>query len=280
MKNLPVRNSYLLISVMKQYLDILKKTLNEGTDRIDRTGVGTRAIFGTSTRYNLADGKFPLLTTKKLFTRGIIEELLWFISGSTNAKDLQAKNVHIWDEWAGPDGELGPVYGKQWRSWTMPDGSGKDQLMEVINDIKQNPTSRRLIVSSWNVGEIPDMALPPCHCFYQFFVRREYLDLQLYQRSCDIFLGMPFNIASYSLLLMMVAQVTGLKPGEFIHTTGDTHLYSNHFEQAKLQLTREPRELPTMTINPEVTDITKFTVTDFVLSDYNPWPTIKAPIAV
>ena len=265
---------------MKQYLDLLDKVLSEGVRRDDRTGTGTIGIFGYQMRFDLSQG-FPLVTTKKVFTRGIIEELLWFISGSTNKKVLQAKNVHIWDEWGDDEtGELGPVYGHQWRAWNDYNGGHIDQLMNVIEQIKTNPNSRRLIVSSWNVAQIDQMGLPPCHCFFQFFVANGKLSLQLYQRSADLFLGVPFNISSYALLLMMVAQVTGLQPGEFIHTLGDAHIYLNHIEQVKLQLTRQPYPLPTMRLNPDVTDIRNFTIDDFSLENYQCHPAIKGAVSV
>ncbi len=265
---------------MKQYLDLLDKVLSEGVRRDDRTGTGTIGIFGHQMRFDLSQG-FPLVTTKKVFTRGIIEELLWFISGSTNKKVLQAKNVHIWDEWGDDEtGELGPVYGHQWRAWNDYNGGHIDQLMNVIGQIKTNPYSRRLIVNSWNVAQIDQMGLPPCHCFFQFFVANGKLSLQLYQRSADLFLGVPFNISSYALLLMMVAQVTGLQPGEFIHTLGDTHIYLNHIEQVKLQLTRKPYPLPTMQLNPDVKDIRDFTIDDFSLENYQCHPAIKGAVSV
>ncbi|MCR5360676.1 MAG: thymidylate synthase [Bacteroidales bacterium] len=265
---------------MKQYLDLLHKVLTEGVRRDDRTGTGTIGIFGYQMRFDLSQG-FPLVTTKKVFTRGIIEELLWFISGSTNKKVLQEKNVHIWDEWGDDEtGELGPVYGHQWRAWNDYNGGHIDQLMNVIEQIKTNPNSRRLIVSSWNVAQIDQMGLPPCHCFFQFYVSNGKLSLQLYQRSADLFLGVPFNISSYALLLMMVAQVTGLKPGEFIHTLGDAHIYLNHIEQVKLQLSREPYPLPTMRLNPEVNDIRNFRIGDFVLENYQCHPAIKGEVSV
>ena len=265
---------------MKQYLDLLQRVLNEGVRKEDRTGTGTISVFGHQMRFNLADG-FPLVTTKKVFTRGIIEELLWFISGSTNKKVLQEKNVHIWDEWGDDEtGELGPIYGKQWRDWLGNNGRHYDQLMDVIEQIRKNPDSRRLIVSSWHVEEIEQMGLPPCHCFYQFYVANGKLSLQLYQRSADLFLGVPFNIASYALLLLMVAQVTGLQPGEFVHTTGDTHIYLNHIEQVKLQLSREPFPLPTMQLNPDIKDIRDFRITDFTLKDYQCHPAIKGEVSV
>ena len=257
---------------MKQYLDLLKRITTEGTQKGDRTGTGTISIFGNQMRFNLDDG-FPLLTTKKLHLKSIIYELLWFLKGDTNVKYLQDNGVRIWNEWADKDGNLGPVYGYQWRSW--PDHNGGH-----IEQIKHNPDSRRLIVSAWNVADIDTMKLPPCHCLFQFYVANGRLSLQLYQRSADTFLGVPFNIASYALLLMMIAQVTGLKPGEFIHTTGDTHLYLNHLEQVKLQLTREPRPLPKMIINPDVKDIFDFKYEDFTLEGYDAWPHIKGDVAV
>ena len=264
---------------MKQYLDILERILKEGTQKDDRTGTGTLSIFGTQSRYDLSKG-FPLLTTKKLYLKGIIYELLWFLKGSTNIKFLQENNVHIWDEWADEQGELGPVYGHQWRSWPDYDGGTIDQIQYVVDQIKNNPNSRRMIVSAWNVAEVNKMALPPCHTIFQFYVADGRLSLQLYQRSADTFLGVPFNIASYALLCMMMAQVCGLKPGEFIHTTGDTHLYLNHLEQARLQLTREPRPLPTMKINPAVKSIFDFKYEDFELTGYAPHPHIKAEVSV
>jgi len=245
----------------------------------DRTGTGTQSVFGYQMRFNLADG-FPLLTTKKVHLKSIIYELLWFISGNTNVHWLQEHGVTIWDEWAGPDGELGPVYGHQWRSWPAPDGRSIDQLAQVIDQIKRNPDSRRLLVSAWNPGEVDRMALPPCHCLFQFYVANGKLSCQLYQRSADVFLGVPFNIASYALLTLMIAQECGLQPGEFIHTTGDTHLYRNHFEQVALQLSREPRKLPVMRLNPEVKSVFDFQYEDFTLEGYDPWPAIKAPVAV
>ena len=264
---------------MQQYLALLNHILTSGPDKGDRTGTGTRSVFGYQMRFDLADG-FPLLTTKKLHLRSIIHELLWFLRGDTNVHYLQENGVRIWNEWADENGELGPVYGAQWRSW--PDGHGGtiDQIRQAIDDIRHNPDSRRIIVSAWNVAQIPDMALPPCHAFFQFYVADGRLSLQLYQRSADSFLGVPFNIASYALLLMMVAQVTGLKPGEFIHTLGDAHLYHNHLDQARLQLTREPRPLPRMVLNPEVKDIFDFKYEDFTLTDYDPHPHIKAEVAV
>ncbi len=264
---------------MKQYLDLLDTILLHGTDKSDRTGTGTRSIFGYQMRFNLEDG-FPLLTTKKLHLKSIIHELLWFLKGDTNISYLQENGVRIWNEWADENGDLGHIYGYQWRRW--PDGAGGaiDQIAEAIETIKNNPDSRRIIVSAWNVADIPEMALPPCHAFFQFYVADGRLSLQLYQRSADCFLGVPFNIASYSLLLMMVAQVTGLKAGDFIHTLGDAHIYSNHFAQVQEQLGREPRNLPKMIINPEVKDIFSFKYSDFTLEDYNPHPHIKGTVAV
>ena len=264
---------------MKQYIDLLKRITTEGTQKGDRTGTGTISIFGNQMRFNLDDG-FPLLTTKKLHLKSIIYELLWFLKGDTNVKYLQDNGVRIWNEWADKDGNLGPVYGYQWRSWPDHNGGHIDQISNVIEQIKHNPDSRRLIVSAWNVADIDTMKLPPCHCLFQFYVANGRLSLQLYQRSADTFLGVPFNIASYALLLMMIAQVTGLKPGEFIHTTGDTHLYLNHLEQVKLQLTREPRPLPKMIINPDVKDIFDFKYEDFTLEGYDAWPHIKGDVAV
>ncbi|MBR2149966.1 MAG: thymidylate synthase [Prevotella sp.] len=264
---------------MKQYLDILDRILREGAQKGDRTGTGTLSIFGTQSRYNLDDG-FPLLTTKKLHLKSIIYELLWFLRGDTNIHYLQEHGVTIWDEWADADGDLGPVYGHQWRSWPDYNGGVIDQIQYVIDQLKNNPDSRRMIVSAWNVAEVNQMALPPCHTIFQFYVAGDRLSLQLYQRSADTFLGVPFNIASYALLLQMMAQVTGYRPGDFIHTTGDTHLYLNHLEQARLQLTREPRPLPTMRINPDVKSIFDFRYEDFQLEGYDPWPHIKAPVAV
>ena len=245
----------------------------------DRTGTGTQSVFGYQMRFNLADG-FPLLTTKKVHLKSIIYELLWFIAGDTNVRYLQEHGVTIWDEWAAPDGELGPVYGHQWRSWPAPDGRAIDQLSMVIDQISNNPDSRRMLVTAWNPGEVDKMALPPCHCLFQFYVGGGKLSCQLYQRSADVFLGVPFNIASYALLTMMIAQVCGLQPGDFIHTTGDTHIYSNHFEQVALQLGREPRKLPRMILNPDVKSIFDFKYEDFTLEGYDPWPAIKAPVAV
>ncbi|HBI58811.1 MAG: thymidylate synthase [Duncaniella sp.] len=264
---------------MKQYLDLLKKIVETGVDRGDRTGTGTRSIFGYQMRFNLADG-FPLLTTKKLHLKSIIYELLWFLRGDTNVKYLQDHGVRIWNEWADADGNLGHIYGYQWRSWPDYNGGYIDQIAEVVNTIKNNPESRRIIVSAWNVGDLKTMNLPPCHLLFQFYVADGRLSLQLYQRSADCFLGVPFNIASYALLLMMVAQVTGLEPGDFVHTLGDAHIYSNHFGQVAEQLSRKPRPLPRMIINPEVKELTDFKFEDFILEDYNPHPHIKATVAV
>lgn len=264
---------------MKQYLTLLDRILTEGVKKSDRTGTGTLSVFGHQMRFDLADG-FPLLTTKKLHLKSIIYELLWFLRGDTNVKYLKDHGVSIWDEWADANGELGPVYGHQWRSWPDYKGGTIDQIANVVEQIKHNPDSRRMIVSAWNVAEVDRMALPPCHTMFQFYVADGRLSLQLYQRSADTFLGVPFNIASYALLLQMMAQVTGLRPGEFIHTTGDTHLYLNHLEQARLQLSREPRPLPTMTINPDVKSIFDFNYEDFQLENYNPWPHIKAAVSV
>jgi thymidylate synthase len=264
---------------MKQYLDLLDHVLKNGTEKRDRTGTGTISVFGYQMRFNLQKG-FPLLTTKKLHLKSIIHELLWFISGDTNISYLNENGVRIWDEWADKDGNLGPVYGYQWRSWPAADGRKIDQLTEAINAIKISPDSRRIIVSAWNAGEIERMALPPCHVMFQFYVAEGRLSCQLYQRSCDIFIGIPFNIASYALLTMMVAQVTGLKPGDFVHTLGDAHIYLNHLEQVKLQLTREPYPLPAMIINPEVNDILKFRYEDFSLENYIAHSHIKGDISV
>ena len=264
---------------MKPYLDLMRHVLEHGTDKSDRTGTGTRSVFGYQMRFNLQDG-FPLLTTKKLHLRSIIHELLWFLRGDTNIQYLHNNNVTIWDEWADENGDLGPVYGYQWRSWPTPDGGSIDQIANLIEQIKRNPDSRRLIVSAWNPALVDEMALPPCHAMFQFYVADGKLSCQLYQRSADIFLGVPFNIASYALLTMMAAQVCGLQAGEFVHTLGDAHLYSNHFEQTKLQLTREPRTLPKMTLNPAVRDISAFTFEDFTLTGYDPHPHIKAAVAV
>ena len=264
---------------MKQYLDLLDRILTEGVKKEDRTGTGTISVFGNQMRFNLEEG-FPLLTTKKLHLKSIIYELLWFLRGDTNIKYLKDHGVSIWDEWADENGELGPVYGHQWRSWPDENGGTIDQIQNVVNQIKNNPDSRRMIVSAWNVAEVERMALPPCHTMFQFYVANGRLSLQLYQRSADTFLGVPFNIASYALLLQMMAQVTGLKAGDFIHTTGDTHLYLNHIEQAKLQLTRAPRPLPRMVINRDVKDIFDFKYEDFQLEGYDPWPHIKAAVSV
>ena len=264
---------------MRQYLELLSQVRHEGLRKEDRTGTGTLSLFGAQMRFDLGEG-FPLMTTKKLHVKSIVHELLWFLQGSTNIRYLKEHGVSIWDEWADENGELGPVYGKQWRSWPSASGSEVDQIVALVEGIKRDPDSRRHIVSAWNVGEIPKMALPPCHCLFQFYVGGGRLSCQLYQRSADIFLGVPFNIASYALLTMMVAQVTGLKAGEFIHTLGDAHLYSNHLEQARLQLTRAPRALPTMTLNPDVTDLFAFRFEDFALSNYDPHPHIKAEVAV
>lgn len=264
---------------MKQYLDLLDRILAEGTDKDDRTGTGTRSIFGNQMRFNLDNG-FPLLTTKKLHLKSIIYELLWFLRGDTNAKWLQERGVRIWNEWADPDGNLGHIYGYQWRSWPDYNGGHIDQITNVIRQIRENPDSRRLIVSAWNVADLGNMNLPPCHILFQFYVADGRLSLQLYQRSADTFLGVPFNIASYSLLLMMVAQVTGLKAGDFVYTTGDTHLYRDHLDLARLQLTRTPRPLPTMKLNPEVKNIFEFQYDDFQLENYNPYDHIKAAVSV
>ena len=264
---------------MQQYLDLMRRILDEGAEKTDRTGTGTKSVFGHQMRFDLST-TFPLLTTKKLHLRSIIHELLWFLTGDTNIKYLHENKVTIWDEWADAQGNLGPVYGHQWRKWESADGRIIDQITQVIEQIKANPDSRRLIVSAWNVGDIDRMALPPCHLLFQFYVAEGKLSCQLYQRSADVFLGVPFNIASYSLLCMMMAQVCGLKPGEFVHTLGDAHLYSNHLEQTMLQLSREPRKLPRMIINPEVNNLFEFAFEDFELVDYDPHPHIKAPVAV
>ena len=264
---------------MKQYLNLLDRILTEGTKKTDRTGTGTLSVFGHQMRFHLSDG-FPLLTTKKLHLKSIIHELIWFLNGDTNIKYLQENGVRIWNEWADENGELGPVYGHQWRSWPDYHGGTIDQIAQVVDLIRHHPDSRRIIVSAWNVAEVNQMALPPCHTLFQFYVADGKLSLQLYQRSADTFLGVPFNIASYALLLQMMAQVTGLQAGDFIHTTCDTHLYLNHLEQAKLQLTREPRPLPTMKLNPDVKDIFSFHFEDFQLENYNPWPHIKAEVSV
>lgn len=264
---------------MKQYIDLLNRILTEGVQKGDRTGTGTLSVFGNQMRFNLADG-FPLLTTKKLHLKSIIYELLWFLNGDTNVRYLQEHGVRIWNEWADENGELGPVYGHQWRSWPDYKGGTIDQISNVVDQLKHNPDSRRMIVSAWNVAEVDSMALPPCHTMFQFYVANGRLSLQLYQRSADTFLGVPFNIASYALLLQMMAQVTGFEPGDFIHTTGDTHLYLNHLDQARLQVTRTPRPLPRMKINPDVKSIFDFKFEDFELEGYDPWPHIKAEVSV
>jgi thymidylate synthase len=264
---------------MKQYLDLLRHIRANGVMKEDRTGTGTQSVFGYQMRFDLSEG-FPLLTTKKVHLKSIIYELLWFIAGDTNVKYLQDHGVTIWDEWADENGDLGPVYGHQWRSWPAPDGRVIDQLSMVIDTIKRNPDSRRMLVTAWNPAEVDKMALPPCHCLFQFYVADGKLSCQLYQRSADVFLGVPFNIASYALLTMMIAQVCGLEPGEFVHTTGDTHIYRNHFEQVATQLSREPRPLPRMRLNPDVKSIFDFKYEDFTLEGYDPWPAIKAPVAV
>lgn len=264
---------------MKQYLQLLQHILDNGTDKSDRTGTGTRSVFGHQMRFNLEEG-FPLITTKKVHLKSIIHELLWFLRGDTNVKYLQDNGVRIWNEWADANGGLGHIYGYQWRSWPDYNGGFIDQISEAVETIKHNPDSRRIIVSAWNVADLPNMNLPPCHAFFQFYVADGRLSLQLYQRSADCFLGVPFNIASYALLLLMMAQVTGLKAGDFIHTTGDTHLYLNHLDQARLQLTRQPRPLPRMRINPDVKNIFDFKYEDFTLEDYNPHPHIKAEVSV
>ena len=264
---------------MQQYLDLLRHIRENGVMKEDRTGTGTQSVFGYQMRFNLADG-FPLLTTKKVHLKSIIYELLWFISGNTNVRWLQEHSVSIWDEWADENGDLGPVYGHQWRSWPAADGRVIDQLSQVIDMIQHNPDSRRMLVTAWNPGEVDKMALPPCHCLFQFYVADGKLSCQLYQRSADVFLGVPFNIASYALLTLMIAQVCGLQPGEFVHTTGDTHIYRNHFEQVELQLSRTPRPLPVMRLNPDVKSVFDFKYEDFTLEGYDPWPAIKAPVAV
>ena len=264
---------------MKQYLDLLRHIRANGVMKEDRTGTGTQSVFGYQMRFDLSDG-FPLLTTKKVHLKSIIYELLWFIAGDTNVKYLQDHGVTIWDEWADENGDLGPVYGHQWRSWPAPDGRVIDQLSMVIDTIRRNPDSRRMLVTAWNPAEVDQMALPPCHCLFQFYVAGGKLSCQLYQRSADVFLGVPFNIASYALLTMMIAQVCGLQPGEFVHTTGDTHIYRNHFEQVATQLSREPRPLPRMRLNPDVKSLFDFKYEDFTLEGYDPWPAIKAPVAV
>ena len=264
---------------MQQYLSLLNRILTEGATKTDRTGTGTKSVFGNQMRFNMADG-FPLLTTKKLHLKSIIYELLWFLRGDTNVRYLQEHGARIWNEWADENGDLGPVYGHQWRSWPDYNGGTIDQIQNVIDQIKHTPDSRRMMVSAWNPAEVEKMALPPCHCLFQFYVADGRLSLQLYQRSADTFLGVPFNIASYALLLQMMAQVTGLEPGDFVHTTGDTHLYLNHIEQAQLQLTRQPRPLPTMKINPDVKSLFDFRFEDFELEGYDPWPHISAQVSV
>ena len=264
---------------MKQYLDLMRYVLENGVKKEDRTGTGTLSVFGYQMRFDLQKG-FPLVTTKKAHLRSIVHELLWFLKGDTNIQYLKENNVTIWDEWADENGDLGPVYGSQWRNWPTPDGRHVDQISQVVQQLKNNPDSRRIIVSAWNVAEIDNMKLPPCHAFFQFYVADGKLSCQLYQRSADVFLGVPFNIASYALLVLMMAQVTGLQPGEFIWTGGDTHLYLNHLEQAKLQLTREPHALPTMILNPDVENIFDFKYEDFKLENYQSYPSIKAPVAV
>lgn len=264
---------------MRQYHDLLRRNLEDGLAKGDRTGTGTKSVFGHQMRFDLADG-FPMVTTKKLHLKSIVHELLWFLKGDTNIAYLKEHGVRIWDEWADDNGDLGPVYGHQWRSWPTPGGGAIDQIAQVVGQISSNPDSRRLIVTAWNPADVEKMALPPCHCLFQFYVGDGKLSCQLYQRSADVFLGVPFNIASYALLTMMMAQVTGLKPGDFVHTLGDAHLYSNHIEQALLQLTREPRALPTMHVNPAVTDIFGFVYDDFALEGYDPHPHIKAEVAV
>ena len=264
---------------MKQYLDLLQHILDHGTDKSDRTGTGTRSVFGYQMRFDLSEG-FPLVTTKKLHLKSIIYELLWFLRGETNIGYLHEHNVRIWDEWADPDGNLGPVYGAQWRHWVAPDGRIVDQISEVLRQIRTTPDSRRMIVSAWNVGQLDQMALMPCHALFQFYVADGKLSCQLYQRSADTFLGVPFNIASYALLTLMIAQVTGLKPGEFIHSLGDAHIYRNHFDQVRLQLTRQPRPLPVMKLNPQVTDLFDFRYEDFTLEGYDPYPHIKGEVSV
>ncbi|MGF1461589.1 MAG: thymidylate synthase [Maricaulaceae bacterium] len=265
---------------MRQYHDLMADVLAHGVRRADRTGVGSYSVFGRQMRFDLAHG-FPLVTTKKLHVKSIIHELLWFLAGDTNVRYLQDNGVRIWDEWADPQsGDLGPVYGRQWRSWAAPDGRTVDQIAGVVDEIRRNPDSRRLVVSAWNPADIPDMALPPCHCLFQFAVLDGKLSCQLYQRSADVFLGVPFNIASYALLTLMVAQVCRLEPGDFVHTFGDAHLYANHLEQARLQLNREPRALPTLKLNPEITDLFAFRYEDFTLDGYDPHPHIKAEVAV
>lgn len=264
---------------MQAYHDLLRHILENGARKDDRTGTGTISVFGYQMRFSLQEG-FPLVTTKKVHLKSVIHELLWFLRGETNVRYLRENGVTIWDEWADEQGELGPVYGKQWRSWVCPDGRTVDQIQEIVDTIRKNPDSRRLVVSAWNVADIPHMALAPCHCLFQFYVAEGKLSCQLYQRSADVFLGVPFNIASYALLTLMIAQVCGLQPGDFVHTFGDVHIYNNHLEQVNLQLSREPRPLPTMRINPEVTDLFAFRYEDFELLHYDPYPAIKAPVAV
>jgi thymidylate synthase len=264
---------------MQQYLDLLQDVLDNGTYQMDRTGTGTHSVFGRQTRYDLSAG-FPLVTTKKVHLKSVIHELLWFLAGDSNVAYLKENGVRIWDEWADERGELGPVYGVQWRSWSTPDGSTVDQIARVVEQIRENPHSRRHIVSAWNVADIPSMALPPCHTLFQFYVADGRLSLQLYQRSADLFLGVPFNIASYSLLLQMVAQVTGYQPGEFVHTLGDTHIYTNHMDQVKEQLSRDPRPLPTMELDPAITDLFAFGYDDFELIGYDPHPAIRGMVSV
>jgi len=264
---------------MRQYLELLRHVLEHGTEKSDRTGTGTRSVFGWQMRFDLADG-FPLVTTKKVHLKSIVHELIWFLRGETNTRYLKENGVSIWDEWADANGELGPVYGKQWRSWTCPDGRVVDQIAWVVDEIRRNPDSRRLIVSAWNVADLPRMALQPCHMMFQFYVAGGRLSCQMYQRSGDIFLGVPFNIASYALLTQMVAQATGLVPGDFVHTLGDAHLYSNHFVQAREQLAREPRPLPKLALNPDVRSLIDFHYEDVVITDYRPHAAIKAPVAV
>ncbi len=269
----------LRLGIMKQYLDLLRRVRDTGTRKTDRTGTGTLSVFGHQMRFDLSEG-FPLVTTKKLHVKSIIHELIWFLAGDTNIGYLKQHGVRIWDEWADANGDLGPVYGKQWRSWATPDGTVIDQIKDVVTTLEKNPDSRRIIVSAWNPADIPKMALAPCHCLFQFYVADGRLSCQLYQRSADVFLGVPFNIASYALLTMMMAQVTGLKPGEFVHTFGDAHLYLNHLEQADLQLSRSPRALPRMTINSAIKSIFGFRFEDFTLTGYDPHPHIAAPVAV
>jgi thymidylate synthase len=264
---------------MRAYLDLLRRVLDEGVERTDRTGVGTRSVFGHQFRVRLADG-FPLLTTKRVHMKSVVHELLWFLAGDTNARTLQQNGVTIWDEWADSEGDLGPIYGKQWRAWETPSGGTIDQLADVLRQIRERPDSRRMVISAWNVADLPRMALPPCHVLFQFHVAEGRLSCQLYQRSADVFLGVPFNLASYALLTAMIAQVCGLEPGDFVHTFGDAHLYSNHVEQAQLQLTREPRPLPTLVLNPAVRDLFAFRAQDIEIRNYDPHPSIKAPIAV